>query len=384
MSESEPEVELDTPFGSFLLRRWPLIPHDNLRAWDAADELMLNYVAENIRPGGRMLIVNDTHGALATVLNERMPTSWGDSAVSFLALSENIKSNQIAQQPVMVPSTEVPSGSFDIVLIRVPKATALLTDQLLKLRPLLRSNSVVVAGAMVKHLQKSAFAAFENYIGPVTTSLAVKKARLVFSTFVTDLDVKAPPASVTYTDPDVGFALTSLPNVFSQDRLDHGARFFMSRFAELPQARQVIDLGCGNGVLGIYLQTLRNETCVTYIDESFAAVDSAQINHQRVFAVASHNTPQATFIAGNGLDSQSESSADLILCNPPFHQQHVVGQQIALAMFKDSKRVLRQGGQLWVVANRHLDYPAKLKRMFGRCTTVASNNKFCIYKITQR
>jgi 23S rRNA (guanine1835-N2)-methyltransferase len=32
------------------------------------------------------------------------------------------------------------------------------------------------------------------------------------------------------------------------------------------------------------------------------------------------------------------------------------------------------------VANRHLDYFHKLKKIFGNCATVATNNKFVVLK----
>lgn len=384
MRDTEPNAVLECPFGKFLLQRWPESVNDKLRAWDAADEYLLKHVSEQVHSACRVLVVNDVHGALSTALHAWQPVSWSDSAVSFRALVENCKRNQIDSAPVTVPSTETPSGTYDLVLIRIPKTTSLLNDQLAKLRQLVRADTRIVAAGMVKHLQKSAFVALETYIGSVTTSLAVKKARLVFPMFNESLEVKPPATSITYTDPDLGFALENLPNVFSQDRLDHGARFFMSQFSKLPDVKRIVDLGCGNGVLGIYWQKDRANSVVTFIDESYAAVASAQRNHQRLFDSSNQKNSEATFIAACVLDGLADESIDLILCNPPFHQQHVVGQQVALSMFADSKRVLCKGGQLWIVANRHLDYAAPLKRMFGNCTSIATNNKFRVLNVVKR
>jgi len=73
-------------------------------------------------------------------------------------------------------------------------------------------------------------------------------------------------------------------------------------------------------------------------------------------------------------------SADLILCNPPFHQQNTIGDQIAVSLFKQSRRVLRKGGELWVIGNRHLNYHSYLDRLFGAHSIIASNSKFIIVK----
>jgi 16S rRNA (guanine1207-N2)-methyltransferase len=70
----------------------------------------------------------------------------------------------------------------------------------------------------------------------------------------------------------------------------------------------------------------------------------------------------------------------MILCNPPFHQQNTIGDHIAMAMFKESRRVLRKNGQLWVIGNRHLGYHVPLKRLFGKVSAVAGNAKFVIVK----
>ncbi|MEH6474017.1 MAG: methyltransferase, partial [Halopseudomonas sp.] len=80
------------------------------------------------------------------------------------------------------------------------------------------------------------------------------------------------------------------------------------------------------------------------------------------------------------LESFTADSADLILNNPPFHQQQTVGGHIAKQMFGDAKRVLRHDGELWVIGNRHLGYHVQLRKLFGNCELVASNPKFVVLK----
>jgi 16S rRNA (guanine1207-N2)-methyltransferase len=88
----------------------------------------------------------------------------------------------------------------------------------------------------------------------------------------------------------------------------------------------------------------------------------------------------ATFVLGDGLTDLVSDSAELVLCNPPFHQQSVVGDFIAQRMFRDAKRVLQKGGELWIVGNRHLGYHNALKQLFGNVTLIDSNKKFVILK----
>ncbi len=53
-------------------------------------------------------------------------------------------------------------------------------------------------------------------------------------------------------------------------------------------------------------------------------------------------------------------------------------------MFKQSKDVLKEGGELWVIGNRHLGYHVQLRKLFGNCELVASNPKFVLFKAVKR
>ncbi|MCK5335338.1 MAG: methyltransferase, partial [Gammaproteobacteria bacterium] len=68
----------------------------------------------------------------------------------------------------------------------------------------------------------------------------------------------------------------------------------------------------------------------------------------------------------------------------PFHQQHATGDAVAWRMFNDAKKVLKKDGELWVVANRHLAYHIKLKKIFNNYEQIASNKKFVILKVVKR
>ena len=79
---------------------------------------------------------------------------------------------------------------------------------------------------------------------------------------------------------------------------------------------------------------------------------------------------------------QHNDSATLAV--PIFHQGEAITDHIAWQMFSDAHRVLPQGGELWIVGNRHLDYHNKLKRLFANAQVVASNSKFVILKAIKR
>ncbi len=363
--------------GSFLLHRVPKRPRELLRAWDAADEYILDYLAYELMPATdvRLLIMNDNFGALAVALHGLSPQTVSDSYLSQQATRLNLIANDLPE-PYVTFSTSLDAldGYFDLVLIKVPKTLALLEDELIRLRPHLTPSSVIVVAGMVKTLPSSVWALLERLVGETTTALAKKKARLIFVTFNPNLPTPCSPYPVEYRLENTDYVLINHANVFSRDSLDIGTRFFLKHIPVRAEARDIIDLGCGNGVVGLLAAQLNPAARLYFVDESFMAVASAKENFYRAFGQAR----AANFVVGDGLVDSAEQSADLILCNPPFHQQNTVGDQLAVNMFRQSYKVLRQSGELWVIGNRHLAYQFDLKRLFGNCVTVASNAKFVI------
>jgi 16S rRNA (guanine1207-N2)-methyltransferase len=373
------ETTLQVPQGCFALQRRPRRRRELLRAWDAADEYLLREVADQLQPGrdARVLVVNDSFGALAVALAPWAPQAWSDSFLSQQATRDNLLDNGIDPASVtLLNSLQQPAGPVDLVLIRVPGTLALLEDQLIRLRPLLTANTRVLVAGMLKGLPRSVWSLLERLLGPTDTALAWKKARVIRVTPDPTLAIPPNPYPVQYRLEGTNWLISNHANVFSRDSLDIGTRFFLQHLPVMPHAHDIIDLGCGNGVLGLQAAAQHPQATVHFVDESFMAVASARANHEHVFAGAR----EAVFHVGDGLEGFSPASAELVLCNPPFHQQRVVGDQIAQRMFRQARDVLRPGGQLWVVGNRHLGYHVALKRLFGSAELIASNAKFVILR----
>lgn len=376
------DFTLPVPQGAFLLHRLPKRRREMLRAWDAADEYLLHYLAEQSagQDTGRLLIINDSFGALAVALATRRPQAWSDSYLGQAATRLNLAANDIdPAQVTLLDSLQLPSGPLDLVLIKAPKTLALLEDQLIRLRPLLTPSTQVMVAGMVKGLPSSVWSLLERLLGPTETPLARKKAKLILVRPDLSLPLPANPYPVRYPLEDSAYTISNHANVFSRDSLDIGTRFLLQHLPVLPAARDIVDLGCGNGVLGLMAAATHPQAQLHFVDESFMAVASAQDNFRAAFG----EERSARFQVGDGLSDFTPASADLVLCNPPFHQQQTVGDQLAQRMFQDAREVLRPGGELWVVSNRHLGYHVALKRLFGSVEVMASNVKFVILRSTR-
>jgi 23S rRNA (guanine1835-N2)-methyltransferase len=385
--------------GELVVARVPYSANETLQAFDQADVLALEYLQAEalLNTQSRVLMVNEPFGAITcgvtkamVALDGSLPTLWSDSHIAHLGLQHNAYANQLPLAH-FVPAQKTPQGPFDLVLFRLPKSHALLRDQLQRILSQLTPSALIIMPIMVKHMDKAVYQLLESLLGTVTTSLARKKARLVFAGNHGGINVASnagsnarknkaalkqtlKPAETSWELPSYGLFLHHFSGVFSRTKLDPGAQVLLHLFPKGPFQR-IIDLGCGNGIQAIVAAKKWPQCEVIGIDESYMAVASATIN-----ATANGVAAQCAFIAGDCLTEIPSQSADLILCNPPFHQERVMGDQIAMRMFAQAAQVLTASGEFWVVGNRHLGYHAKLKRWFSRVEQVGGHPKFVVLK----
>jgi 16S rRNA (guanine1207-N2)-methyltransferase len=71
-----------------------------------------------------------------------------------------------------------------------------------------------------------------------------------------------------------------------------------------------------------------------------------------------------------------ERRFDVVITNPPFHQGVGVDYEVACQFVRDSARVLRSGGRLFLVANRFLRYGDLIKEVFGSVETAYADNRY--------
>jgi len=373
------ETVLNVPQGRFELQRLPYRNNEKLRAWDAADEYLLQHVFEQqlLNVDTRVLLLNDQFGALALALNASRPVAISDSWLSQQASRKNLQINQLPERSVQLKnSLDWPAEPFNLVLIKVPKTLALLEDQLIRLQALITENTTVIAAGMIKAMPAAVWKLMEKYIGPTKPSLAKKKARLIFAKPTIQEQSFENPYPVVYQLENSSYRICNHANVFSRASLDIGTRFLLQHLPKDTLAKNIVDLGCGNGVVGLMLAESHPLSHLHFVDESYMAVASAKENFSNAF-------PErlADFFVADGLTEFTAESMDLIVCNPPFHQQNTIGNQIALSMFKQAHRTLCKGGELWVIGNRHLAYHIDLKRLFASCDEVAANKKFIIWQV---
>ncbi|MEP5569643.1 MAG: methyltransferase [Halioglobus sp.] len=361
-------THLNCPQGAFGLQRYPRRSQEPLQAWCSADILLLETAQQAT---GDALVVNDDHGALAVPLGAA--AVWTDSALAAESIGHNSALNKV-KPPNLLWSTALPPSNVERVFMRIPKLLPYFEYQLAQLASVLPAGTPLYCTGMDKHLSPQTAVIMEKQFGVVERHKGQRKARL-FSAILPGSAQYSPEPFRGYHCDQIGSDLVGLPNVFSREKLDAGSRFLLENLQHLEPVSVAADLACGNGLLGLAALHLKQAKHVLFADESAMAIASARQN-AKALSTPAENTE---FHHGDGLLNVTQKF-DLVLCNPPFHLGHTVDDFAGRRLLQQAAQSLQPGGTLLLVANRHLEYAATLKRTFRRVEKLAQNNKFVIWR----
>jgi len=403
-------------FGSFDIERYPVLRNDSLQGFDSADEYVLNYISENnllIENESKVLVLNDSFGAISISLGDfcKNVNSVTDSYQTEVATTKNSSLNNVTEGKIAISDSlfseekiiELSENNFVVIAVKIPKSSSMLEFQLQSIAALVEKSTnkkdvKIIGFGKAKNIHTSTVKLFEDIIGETKTSLAVKKSRLIFSEFSSNKSSYKStdkfPVSYTIKNtnlfPDDAVKMINHCNLFSARKLDFGTAFLLENFPKLKISEEetckIVDFGCGNGIISLFLSKKYYDNDLmkfTLIDESSMAIDSAKRSIEENEAEEIINE-RYKFLTDNSFDKLENDSVDYIVSNPPFHQEFAVNQEITQNMLEDAYRVLKTGGEVFIVANRHLQYHGKIQRVFGNYKNVAANPKFVILSAVKR
>lgn len=362
------------------LKRYPGLEAETFLAWNASDEYIIKEIKSRKTKYKRLLLIEDEFGAIGISLSADQIFFVNDSILSQKGIEANFQLNQKELNNISFLS---PYDSFppdiDLVVMKLPKVNNYCEFLLAKLNLSYGSNLDFIAGSMVKYLNSSIYELFQSYLFEFTYSLSWKKAKIITGKLAATEEKK----EFNTTLNEFNLTLINYPNLFSAQKLDLGTRFLLGNFAKLifPQTvEKIIDVGSANGILGLKLLDYLPAAQLWLTDITYSAYESAKTTIQK----NNLDPEQIHLVIANSLDTFQPEFADLIISNPPFHDNHKVSITASVAILNDCYRVLKVDGVLVIVANKHLGYHRHLERIFGNVTVVAKSAKFVVITAVKR
>lgn len=181
-----------------------------------------------------------------------------------------------------------------------------------------------------------------------------------------------------HTD-ELSLEICALPGVFSQDHLDIGTAVLLSYLKQV-KSGTLADFGCGAGVISCYLAKLNSNNTIHALDVDAFALKSTELSFER----NQLDRSRLHLHAVTGIDD-APTQLDAIVSNPPFHQGIHTNYAASENLCKTAKTHLAPQGELWIVANRFLNYASIIEQQFGQAQIKADQNGFkVIYACTNQ
>ncbi|MDI9644484.1 MAG: class I SAM-dependent methyltransferase [Candidatus Verstraetearchaeota archaeon] len=168
--------------------------------------------------------------------------------------------------------------------------------------------------------------------------------------------------------------LISSSGVFSKDKVDLGTVVLIESL-DLPERGEVLDMGCGYGVVGITIAKLCPRLKVTLVDVNPVAIKLVRENVER-------NSVQNAEVIRSDLYALLEGRLfDLIVSNPPL----AAGYRTIFPMIEGAFDHLKEGGSLQIVLRKGINrIPAKMHEVFKNVETVSRKSGYRVFRSVRK
>ena len=140
--------------------------------------------------------------------------------------------------------------------------------------------------------------------------------------------------------------------VFSKDKLDYGTKLLLENITENNLEGDILDLGCGYGIIGIVLASTYPNTQIDMCDITDRAVNLSKENTKNL-------NLNNTNIIKSDIYENIDKKYNYIITNPPIR----AGKDILRKFLFGAKDYLEDNGELWFVMRKDHGVKSMIKEL---------------------
>lgn len=179
--------------------------------------------------------------------------------------------------------------------------------------------------------------------------------------FDNDKNIKSERKIIKFNFNNKVFSIYSDNGVFSKDRFDYGTRVLLNSVDIDKLSGNVLDLGCGLGVVGIILGTFNKGINIDMVDINERAIDLAKNN------LVLNNVKANVFVSD--IYSNIDNKYDFIITNPPIR----AGKNVIRGFLLGSYDYLKDDGILYFVMRKDHGVKSMIKELSVKFNTSIVN-----------
>lgn len=187
--------------------------------------------------------------------------------------------------------------------------------------------------------------------------------------FDNDKNIKSERKIIKFNFDNNVFSIYSDNGVFSKDRFDYGTRVLLNSIDIDKLSGNVLDLGCGLGVVGIILGTFNKGINIDMVDINERAIDLAKNN------LVLNNVKANVFVSD--IYSNIDNKYDFIITNPPIR----AGKNVIRGFLLGSYDYLKDDGILYFVMRKDHGVKSMIKELSVKFNTSIVNKDKGFYVV---
>ncbi len=168
------------------------------------------------------------------------------------------------------------------------------------------------------------------------------------------------------------YRFSSDDGVFSKGKIDFGTKTLIEAISLKNKEADLLDLGCGYGVIGIILKDKYPNIKLTQTDINLRAIELAKIN-------AETNYIKSNIFYSDGFE-KINGQFDVITLNPPIR----TGKETIFRLYSEVYEHLKNGGEFYIVIQKKQGAPSHqkyLKELFKNIEVICKNKGYFVFKM---